>query len=107
MDSINLHQRVHTERNDQDRNQCDFVHGLTHDCTNLQKPAGEIRFGDYLITRKDVCQILKISLSKLNYMINENDPRYDPDFPKPRRIGRSVRFSYYEIMEYKDNLIRQ
>jgi len=52
------------------------------------------------ISKKEVCQILGISRSKLEYLINPAHKRYDPDFPKPRKLQKSIRFSRIEMEEY-------
>ena len=56
--------------------------------------------GDRLVSKKTVCKLLGISLSKLNYITDPKCRLFDPGFPKRRSIGRAVKFSLFEVMKY-------
>ena len=56
------------------------------------------------IRRKNLPEILDISASTLDGMLNPKSPYFVPDFPKPKRLGkRSVVWMVEEIMEYLRN----
>lgn len=53
-----------------------------------------------LVSKRIAALFLSISRSKLAYLTNPNHKYYDPDFPKPIHIGKSVRFDKAQLLAY-------
>lgn len=53
-----------------------------------------------LVSRLEASKFLKISLTKMVYLSNPNHKYYDPDFPKPIRVGKSVRYDTADLLAY-------
>jgi predicted DNA-binding transcriptional regulator AlpA len=53
-----------------------------------------------LVSKRIAALFLCISRSKLAYLTNPNHKYYDPDFPKPILVGRSVRFDVADLLAY-------
>ena len=53
------------------------------------------------VRRKNLPALLDISPSTLDGMLNPKSPYYNPDFPKPKRLGkRSVVWIMEEIIDF-------
>lgn len=59
-----------------------------------------------LLRRKQVEQVLGISKSSIYARLDKNSPHYDPDMPRPIKIGAtSIAFVESEINAYIDHMI--
>ena len=53
-----------------------------------------------LLSKKEVAGRLGISLSKLAYLTNPKSEYYNANFPKPKHIGRAVKFKLVELIAF-------
>jgi len=67
-----------------------------------EKPRlSDINFNERQLVSKWIAALfLNVSPSKLAYLTNPNHKYYDPDFPKPIHIGKSVRFDTAQLLAY-------
>ena len=67
-----------------------------------EKPKlSDINFNDrQLVSRLIAALFLNVSLSKLAYLSNQNHKYYDPHFPKPIHVGKSVRYDTADLLAY-------
>lgn len=64
--------------------------------------------GKRLVTLKDVLEQASMSRSKFYEHINPEHPNFDPEAPKPLKVGgRSVRFVDDEVSAWIDVLIQR
>jgi prophage regulatory protein len=69
-------------------------------------PAAAPLSGDFL-RPKEVCALLRCSLSSLYARRNPKNPAYNPEFPAPIRFGtRCVLWDRAELMAYLEKLPR-
>lgn len=55
------------------------------------------------IKMKDILKKLPVAESTIYDWLNPKSPRYNPDFPKPIKIGRSTFYSQSEFSRFLKN----